>query len=428
MRQVTTNVPRVTGRLRDRTLEFNADPTALVMRCYSQLLEVDDNYSSLSPAVRQDVLESIRFSAELWFKSILSGTFPSAEEMETFAASGRRRVHQGVTLSSLIRAFRVGSREIWHAYLELGENDEGLRDELLFVLSRYLLEHFDLMSQTISQAYLDEQYQRARWRDALRYELCSIVFSFPEDAGSFHAAAEALGLDPTVPRVALALDLQLPNVGSSRLESELDRLTLTAARHWECVHEDLVRVLHRGRVVIWTPCVRGDSMVAADRRMAQYMPSFMKAAPDVRAVGIGLMNQGPRGWAASVDEAFKALESGLRGDAAKRVHLYSEIAVDESVRRSDNVLRYLNSLLERLINEPELLLTLETYFDQMQRRKVAAEILGIHPNTLNHRLERIESLLGARLDDAGWIAKLHVAVKLWHRSLPQPASAPIDDP
>jgi carbohydrate diacid regulator len=27
-------------------------------------------------------------------------------------------------------------------------------------------------------------------------------------------------------------------------------------------------------------------------------------------------------------------------------------------------------------------------------------------------LERIENILGARLDDAGWISKLHIATKL----------------
>jgi len=89
--------------------------------------------------------------------------------------------------------------------------------------------------------------------------------------------------------------------------------------------------------------------------------------------------------------------------------LYSDIVVNESVRRTDNVLRYLSSLLERLAEEPELLSTLQTYFDQQQRRKIAADVLGIHPNTLNHRLERIETLLGAKLDDASWIAKLHVS-------------------
>ena len=80
-------------------------------------------------------------------------------------------------------------------------------------------------------------------------------------------------------------------------------------------------------------------------------------------------------------------------------------------------------LFRSLSSEPELLVTLQTYFDEQQRRKTAADALGIHPNTLNHRLERIESLLGCKLDDAGWIAKLHVALRLRQRSLSGPDDA-----
>jgi len=50
--------------------------------------------------------------------------------------------------------------------------------------------------------------------------------------------------------------------------------------------------------------------------------------------------------------------------------------------RADNVLRYLNSLLERLSEEPEPLSTLQTYFDQLLRRQITGSVLGIHPNTL----------------------------------------------
>jgi carbohydrate diacid regulator len=78
----------------------------------------------------------------------------------------------------------------------------------------------------------------------------------------------------------------------------------------------------------------------------------------------------------------------------------------------------LHSLLEPLAEELELLSTLQTYFDQLQRRKITADVLGIHPNTLNHRLERIASLLGAKLDDASWIAKLHIAIRLRQQTLP----------
>jgi sugar diacid utilization regulator len=131
-------------------------------------------------------------------------------------------------------------------------------------------------------------------------------------------------------------------------------------------------------------------------------------------------NHGPSGWAQTVDEACKALDFGAPAPGKKSVHLYSDIVVNDSVRRTNNVLRYLHCLLERLAEEPELLSTLQTYFDQLQRRKITADALGIHPNTLNHRLERIETLLGAKLDEPSWIAKLHVAVRLRQQTLPEP--------
>jgi sugar diacid utilization regulator len=173
-------------------------------------------------------------------------------------------------------------------------------------------------------------------------------------------------------------------------------------------------------LVVWVPCIRGDTLVAGDRRFADCAASLIKAMSEILAAGIGLLNQGPAGWALSVDEACKALDFGLPARGRRRIHSYSDIVVNESVRRTDNVLRYLNSLLERLSEEPELLSTLQTYFDQQQRRKIAADVLGIHPNTLNHRLERIETLLGAKLDDASWIAKLHIAVKLRQQTMSDP--------
>ncbi|WP_371141958.1 MULTISPECIES: helix-turn-helix domain-containing protein [Burkholderia] len=43
---------------------------------------------------------------------------------------------------------------------------------------------------------------------------------------------------------------------------------------------------------------------------------------------------------------------------------------------------------------------------------MTAAALDIHPNTLDHRLERVENITGAKLDDAAWIARLEIALKL----------------
>ncbi len=43
---------------------------------------------------------------------------------------------------------------------------------------------------------------------------------------------------------------------------------------------------------------------------------------------------------------------------------------------------------------------------------MTAGSLGIHPNTLNYRLDRIEALLDAKIDDPTWIARLFIALRL----------------
>ncbi|KVD41291.1 hypothetical protein WI84_05710 [Burkholderia ubonensis] len=89
------------------------------------------------------------------------------------------------------------------------------------------------------------------------------------------------------------------------------------------------------------------------------------------------------------------------------MHRFSDIVVGECIRSHDSALGYLLSLMQELSGKQDLMLTLETFFANMQRRKVTAAALGVHPNTLDHRLERIENIL-----DAAWIAKLEITLML----------------
>jgi sugar diacid utilization regulator len=401
-------VPRISPRLRAKLQPLAGDPSSAVERTFSAMTALE-GYSRLTPAVRKDILASIAMSAELWFACLLAGKPPTDEAMERLDASARRRVHQNVPLQSLLRAFQLGARELWRLCMDIAHADRTLERELLFDISPWLLDYFDAMTQHITQAYLAEQYQQARWRGSLLHQLHGLVFHAPDDSERFRSTVEALGLDATLPRVALAIDLDLRDYPPSAHDDALDRFALAAARHLEVKPDTLVRVWHRERLVLWVPCARGDALTRSDQAIAERAAALVRAEPRVRSIGIGLMNEGAHGWAASVDEAFKAVDFARRdGD----VHRYSSIAIEESVRNSGNVLRYLASLAEQLAGESDLLATLEAYFAHGQRRRPTAEALGVHPNTLDYRLERIETLLGARLDDAGWIGRLDVALKL----------------
>ncbi|MEM5401088.1 MULTISPECIES: PucR family transcriptional regulator [Paraburkholderia] len=405
------SIPTISESLRERTALLSANPTAVNECVYETLMDVE-GYKDLMPSVRQDIAASIELTAGLWFQSLLTHKPPSAEDMDRFQEFGRRRVHQRVPLQSVLRAFRIGSREIWRTYIALGEDDRSLIEELLFVISPYLFDFFDVMAQSIAQSYLEEQYQQARWREALRHQLYNIVFYTPEDHDGFRETVEALGLDSTAPRVGLAIDVDLPEHTSYERERELDRIALASARHLAAAPGDLVRAWHRGRLILWAPCLRGDSINRIDRLTAERASTLAGAVPELRRIGVGLMNEGASGWAATVDEAIRALDFTPKSQGRPQVAMYSSILIEESARHAANARRYLVSLLEQLANEPELVATLQTYFEQGQRRGQSAAALGIHPNTLNYRMERIEALLGASLDDVGWIEKLDIALKL----------------
>jgi len=404
--------PELGATLRANIERLASDSDRIVERVYSAVTVSDEAYRTLPAAHRDDVRAHVAFSVGLWFKTLLGGRAPGPEDRDLLEAYGRRRVHLGVPLTALLAAIRIGSLELWQAMVESGVEDREVLTGLLITVCPSLLGFFDQLAQSIGVAYVDEQQRQARWRQSLRNELVCVVFSFPDDVVGFRRACDALGLDSTVPRVALALDLVIPDILASRHEAEVEQLVLAIARQLKLATDDLVSAVHQGRLVIWVPAVRGDSMLTTDRRMRTHAHSLVRAVPQVHGVGVGLMNEGAAGWGMSVDEAFKALQAGRpRGDGP-RVFLYSDQAVTDSVLGTDNVLRYLSSILERISIEPELLSTLATYFDQGQHRKLTASALGIHPNTLNYRLARIESILGAQLDNPGWISKLDLVIQL----------------
>ena len=415
MSAMSMEIPAISSLMRERLTEIADDSSTMISRTYTALARID-GYEDLTAAVRKDILDSIELSERMWFDSMSSGSAPSSGELQALQEFGRRRVHQGIALPSLLRAFRVGPREVWRACAQMGSENNDLRDELLFVVLPYLMDYFDQIAQLISHAYLDEQYKQARWRESLRYQLHEIIFNYSGDDEDFRATAKALGLDPIASRIAIAMELGKFDRNSTTSEGQIDRLVLSAATHVKVPNDDLVSVWHRDRLIIWIPCGHGEPMNVSDQRTAENVSAFAKALPGIKAIGLGLAGTGATGWATSADEAIRALDFGASGHSRHQmVHRYSDIVIEESVRSTDGASRYLLSLREQLSSEPDLLLTLETFFANKQRRKVTAAALDIHPNTLDYRLERIQTMLGATLDDAGWIAKLNVALRLHER-------------
>lgn len=400
-------------RLRQLVEQQVADARAVTLRAIEAMRESIPEYRNLDdPATQEDIYGSVFFNVGLWHQALLKGEPLSPAQLEPVIAFSRHRVHQGVNLQSLLQAFRTGSRVLWSVLLEQAGDDQELHRELLFKVSPYILYHFDLLCQTVGQAHALEQQQKARWRDRLRHELCGVIFSHPDDLQGFREHALSLGLDSGAPHLALAL--RLANVPADLLthDTGLDQVIAAVARILGIEREGLLRTPRHGHVLLWVPLANGEAVPDAERKLAQQAELMVKAGQGITAVGLGLPDSGPRGWRRSADQALKALEIGIRVEPARAVHRYIDFAFDDVLTYSENVVRFFEALIERLAIEPHLLKTLQAFFEHRQHRKAVAAALNIHPNTLSYRLERIENILGAQLDDMGWQLRLYAGLRL----------------
>jgi sugar diacid utilization regulator len=408
----TPVIEPLSPRLRALVRALSADPDILVQRVLDIInAGIPDYTLSADAALQQQLRATIVLHLKIWYGCLLAAQPPDEKILAPVAAAARPRVHQGVSLASMLRAFRIGSREFWVRLLAAAGDDAELHDELLFKLSPYLLHHFDVIAQTVAQAYVDEQFQHVRWRDRLRLEIWNVISARPDDTEAFHRHANTLGFDAWSPHCAVVLRLVNAAGVERMLENAVNRLLPRVSECFGVPAEQLMRMLHREHLVLWLPMQQGETLVDTDRRLAGQTDNLLARSQAATEAGIGLPGSGARGWGLSMDQAFRALGSGSVS-ARAGARRYSEILFVDVASMSDNIQRYLDAMIERLSAEPQLLETLKVYLELRQHRKAVAHALNVHPNTLDNRLQRIETLLGGSFNDVSWLAMLNTALQL----------------
>lgn len=369
---------------------------------------VPDYGLSTDPRMVDDLAKASWMNADLWFDALLEGRPVTPDALEPIVAFARRRVHQGISLTGLLRAYRIIARAFWLRLVEAAAEDVALKAELAAHISPFLLEHFDVVAEAIATNYIQEQSQHARWRDRLREELWTIVRGRVDDGAGFRRQAEALGIAHERPHCAVAL--RLTEEGRERPERYIDALLLTIARGLGTTVDALMRALHQDHLVVWVAQPANLSSIAFEKTLVDAV-----RAVDTRstlAVGVGLPGVGARGWQASMDQAVRVLLTSADLARGARVVRYSAILVEDAITANANVASFVRSALDALLIDPPLLDTLRAYLDHGLHRKETAAALTVHPNTLDHRLTRIETLLDGRFTDLAWLERVHLAVRL----------------
>lgn len=359
------------------------------------------------PEVARDFAEVNRLNVLVFFRSLAQDRMPTAAELEGFQSAARRRLHQSVPLEAIFHSYRVGVRVMWQCLLEVAPQQDHGR------LAALALEYADRVSTAAAQAYVEERQRAVQSRqDAARLLLTRVINGEALDEPALLAEAGQLGLDFASPNVVL---LGTGAQGRLRPSTRSDlALAQVQNRLQAAIPGSLAILLSVGLVAV----VPAESAAAGETEVRRALEETRRAEPTHRLlVGVGSPATGPGGLAASYREAVRAHALGaiLHPDAL--LHRYGELRFFDLFKEGPQTDAFVEEVLGPILalkgeRRQRLAETLDALFSAALNRKLAARRLGVHQNTLSHRIRRIEELVGASLTSGELCFRLELALRL----------------
>lgn len=366
------------------------------------------SYGAISdPEVSEDFAEVNRLSVEVFFRSLSQDRRPAPEELALFENAARRRLYQAVPLEAIFHSYRVGVRVMWECLLEVAPQQDHGR---LAVLA---LEYADRVSTAAAQAYVEERQRSLQSRhDAARLLLTRIINEVALEEPGLLSEARQLGLDLSSPNVVvLATGAQDRLRPSTRADLALAEVQ---TRLQEAIPEALAVLLSGGLVAVLPSEAAGLGEAVVERALAE---TRRREPAHPLTVGVGSPGTGVAGLASSYREAVRAHALGGILHPASLLHRYSELRLFDLFKEGGPTDAFVREVLGPILElsgdrRDRLLETLDALFSAALNRRLAAARLGVHQNTLSHRVRRVEELVGGSLDSGELCFRLQLALRL----------------
>lgn len=388
-----TPMGRVALRILDRVPALT---TELVQRVIAQV----DFYRAGDVVSSDDLRESCRRNLEFMFRRVGG---EAEVDLTAPRETGRRRAEQGAPLAAIQSAFRLAAALVWESVVAEARREGELGESELVSEAAGMWVLHELFTTEMENAYQETLVERASRRELERSVLVeALLQGRAVDTAAVWNVADMLGLPhhgvfvvvaaevPTLARQALpgvAGLLQDEDLGSAWCLLPDAQIGIVSLRTRERLDE-MVQVVGR--------CASGRVGVG---------PAFRDLATTPRSLHLARI----------------AMVSSVVGDVA--VNVFDRSPVPMLVAGSpENARRTVEACFGPMTGalgaaESEVLLTtLQTYFEVAGSVSAAARRLSCHPNTVRHRLKRIEVRTGHSLSDPRGSAELMIAMQA-HRWL-----------
>ena len=300
---------------------------------------------------------------------------PQSFDTTPAAATGDSRAQDRVPLPVVMAAYRVGSHVIWRALLDVVEAHREISRRALLAATERIWEAQDVYTEAMTTAYRRRATQQAVDDEAERAALTEALFTGTVSAGhSPWEIADLLGLPTRGPYVVAAA--RNPELGKHALPGIVDRLRSSDIYSaWRLLPE-----LQIGIVQLRSAAVHA-TLVATLKRLTSHGVGLSPQFDDLSGIGTALRYARIAVAGTSDAEPLVVFEDSVLGVAAVS-------APEVNLRLADAVLGGFDGIPE---SERDLLYqTFRAWVAHDGSIAESAATLYCHPNTVRHRLHRIE--------------------------------------
>ena len=359
-----------------------------------------DAYRDGSVVTKDQVAESCVANVTFIFDSLAGDADVDVSPAEQ---TGTTRALAGVPLPAVMTAYRIGFRFMWEETIAAARAAAIPTDSILDATARVFLAQ-DTFTQAMSAAYRQQLTAQILEREEERSALVEALLSHRiTDSQSLWEAADLLRLPTSGPYVVVAAEL--PAIGKLGLPTIENKLAVRDIRSaWRLLPDLQVGIVHlRGHAAPDTLGHAGRGTRHAATARVGISPPFDELAETSDALRFARLAVTGKPLADSLVAVFD--------DTPLAVAAVSAPEVMTKIRSS--VLGRLNALPdeERIV----LLDTFQAWVEAGGSANDTAAKIYCHPNTVRHRLHRIEELTGRSLSRPKDLAELCLAFEVERR-------------
>jgi hypothetical protein len=336
-------------------------------------------------------------------RSVLSAMVTETDFDPTSAAhTGAVQARRRMALTSLIEFYRIAFRRLWDVMADEAAAQPGTDGATLRSLTSKLNAAEDLFMTAMVAGYRNELKQRLLCETSQRaFMIDSLLHGRVLDDWNLWEVATVLRLPSSGPYVVIAAEV--PTVGAEALpevESKLHSLDVCSA--WRLLPDVQVGVVHA------KSDQQLDKLLALMSRMPAHRVGVSSRFDDLR----------------ETPQALRFAMVTMRGRATRgsKVAVFDgSILAVAAVSAPEVMTKSVGNSLDSFNELPDdermmLFETFRVWQDSDASVSVTAEVLICHPNTVRHRLRRIERHTGRSLSRPRDIAELCLAFEV-HRRL-----------